>query len=128
MKRISLARGLVLSQIITVLLEENQELSEVLEEKDISVDIHALQNGREQGFSYSVLKHGKDLKSFTWCTYEHRNSDQIIINGKEGYLTSSGDLPYAGDKWKYIACFGYNDYSKAADALAKEIINFLERK
>lgn len=122
--RIIYSRGIVLSQIITSLLQEDFELNEFLSERKEEVYVYALRNGREQGFSYSVSNR-KTKKTFTWCVYEHRNSDVIIINGKDGYLTDANDLPYKGDKNDYLSDFGYDEYAEAAKFLAGEITTFL---
>lgn len=127
MNRITFAKGLVISEIITRLLIENETLDEELEKNDTHVVIYALQNCREQGYQYSVYSR-KTLKTFTWCTYEHRNSDQIIINGKEGIHTMSGDIPYKGDKFNFIESFEYNQFYEAAEALSKMIIKFINEE
>ena len=128
MKNIQIDEGIVASQIITTLLENDAELNEALVLTKNTVNVGALQNCREQGYTYFVYNF-KNSKSFTWCTYEHRNSDSIIINGKEGYHCGSGDLPYAGDsKWNPIASSGYREFDKAAKRLASEIIHFVKQE
>ena len=76
----------------------------------------------------SCTKDGKYelFKPFTFCTYEHRNSDKIIINGLEGYHDSAGDLPYKGNKYEYIADFSYNQAFEAAEALSKLIREYAD--
>ncbi len=124
MNKIEFSRGIVVSQIITKILGQNDELNDFLEKQKNEIYVGALQNGREQGYTYSVVN-PKTLKAFTWCTYEHRNSDAIIINGKEGFI--SDGLPYKGDSAHiYIARFESEEYAKAAKKLAEEIIRFLK--
>lgn len=128
MKRIEFARGLIVSHIIATILGGNSKLNQVLDEIDTEVYISALQNGREQGYMYSVRRPKTD-SFFTWCTYEHRNSDEIILNGREGYYSMGGQYPYKSDnKSDCIASFLYDEYDRAANALADEIISFLQEK
>ena len=57
--------------------------------------VNTLQNGRETGLTFIVERKNNNVEQkdfFTFCVYEHRNSDEIIINGKEGFL--SYELPY----------------------------------
>ena len=116
---IILSSGLKNSLLVLEHLRDNPDL------KEIDVVIGAFTNCRECGLTFLVM--GKDAKSFTWCVYEHRNSDQIIINGKEGYITINGDLPYGWDsKYQYIADFDYNQHYEVAEKLAKLIIEFWE--
>jgi len=68
-------------------------------------------------------------ESFTWCTYEHRNSDEIIINGKEGYISMNGELPYNGSKkYDYLASFRYDQAKECAQELAKRIKDWYKKK
>ena len=123
--RISFDEGIAISQIIVNILQRNTTLDETLEKTDSNVYITSMQNCREQGFAYWVYGN-RSKKSFTWCTYQHRNSDSIIVNGKEGMLTNSGDLPYtSNDKHIYLSGFSYSEYEKAADFLANQIIDFV---
>lgn len=115
---ITLERGLKISIVILELLRDKEAL------KDIPVTINCFTNCREQGLTY-VCHAGK---SFTWCTYEHRNTDSIIINGKPGYVNLNGDLPYSGDsKWEYLKEFGYNEFDECADALTEMILDFYKK-
>lgn len=86
------------------------------------VAVGTFTNCRECGLTFRVMENGR---AFTWCVYEHRNSDDIIINGKEGYVSSNGDLPYmADDKWSYITLFSYNQHYEVAEKLASLINEF----
>jgi hypothetical protein len=115
---ITLESGLKNSFIVLEFLRDNPEL------KDISVSIGAFTNCRECGLTFKVMER-KDCKTFTWCIYEHRNSDSIIINGKKGYISMSGDLPYKSDsKWDCIKSFDYNQHYECANFLAEEIVKF----
>ena len=98
-------------------LRNNEEL------KDIHISIGAFTNCRENGLTFMF----SEKKSFTWCVYEHRNSDEIILNGAEGYISMNGELPYkSGSKYNYIAGFSYNQHYECAERLAKEIISYWE--
>jgi len=48
-----------------------------------------------------------------------------FINGKEGYISMNGDLPYKGySSGDYIKAFGYNQHLECAEFLASKIIKF----
>ena len=124
MTHISQSIGIAISQIIVEIMRLDTEFEVFMNEYKTYVAIYALQNMREQGFQYTVF--GKK-KMFTWCTYEHRNSDSIIVNGKEGLHNGSGELPYkSDDKFEYLSSFGPGEYQKAADFLMTQITNFVE--
>lgn len=118
---ITLASGLVNSLIILEFMRNNEEI------RHIDIAVGAFTNCREAGLTYKVTGYNKDNKyvpceNFTFCTYEHRNSDEIIINGKPGYINLNGDLPYKeGDKYHFIASFRYNQHYEAANKLAELI-------
>lgn len=86
--------------------------------KDIDpiLEIGEFDNCREYGFTYSILGGVQDM---VFCVYEHRNSDQIIINGcKRQDVKPYG--PYNGtNKYDYLANFSYDQYAEAAEQLAK---------
>jgi len=117
--------GLIIGEIVTKLLQmelSNDDREETIHEY-ISVGVFT--NCRECGHTYKVM--AENGKSFTWCVYEHRNSDNIIINGKEGYISIAGDLPYCSDsKWEYLASFEYGAYQKTAHKLKQMIVRFLD--
>lgn len=86
------------------------------------VSVGTFTNCRECGYTFKVMEKGR---SFTWCVYEHRNSDEIIINGKIGYIGINGDLPYNSDnKWDYLHSFSYDQHKECAEKLAELINNF----
>lgn len=78
------------------------------------VSVSSLDNGREQGNVYTVMTPDGGTRSFS--VYEHRNSDSIIINGKDNW---NGDgLPYATDsKNGFYAEFAPEDRQRSAQAL-----------
>ena len=113
-KNISIENGLEIS------LKVLDELKKHKLNKDVTIGTFT--NCRECGLTFRVF--GKE-KSFTWCVYEHRNSDEIIINGKEGYISFNGDLPYNGDsKYSYLHSFNHGEFTECADKLAEIINNF----
>ena len=128
MTRIEKRAGLLISEIITSLLQDylSQNVTLANSEIESALSIGVFKNGREEGYEYTVFREGEESNSsFTWCTYEHRNSDSIIINGKEGFL-GYGDLPYIGEsKNDFIASFEFNEYGEAAQFLAHQIANFI---
>jgi hypothetical protein len=122
---VTLSNGLSISLRILEQLRQDELL------KDYEVTVKAFANGRESGLTYKIDCHevkGKFeyFKPFTFCTYEHRNSDKIIINGKEGYHDGAGDLPYKGDKYQYLAEFAYNEPYEAAERLSQLIREYAD--
>lgn len=121
MARIELSSGLKNSIEVLKLLKKNQELKKL---KKLHIGIGTFTNCRECGYTFMVM----EKKSFTWCVYEHRNSDSIIINGKTGYISMNGELPYNDDsKWDYLANFSPEEYQKCSDKLAEMIIKFYKK-
>ncbi len=115
---ITLNRGLTNSLIVLELLRNDEEL------EGVYISVGTFTNCRECGLTFMV--HSADYKQFfTFCIYEHRNSDSIIINGKPGMVSLNGDLPYAADdKYTYLAEFGYNHYYECAVKLREMIVSF----
>jgi hypothetical protein len=122
---ITLGRGLSNSLIVLEFLRRDEEF-----QRDHSISVGTFTNCREEGLTFilSGMYDGDKYipcvndMTFTWCIYEHRNSDSIIINGKKGFVCFSGDLPYAADsKWTYLAEFKYNEHYQCADRLMELI-------
>lgn len=122
---VTLAKGLINSLIVLEYLRNNSELSHI----DISVGTFT--NCRECGLTFIVTSATiegelKVLNPFTWCIYEHRNSDEIIINGVPKYISMNGELPYNGEsKYNYLHAFNYSEHMDAADKLAELITNWV---
>lgn len=115
---ITLESGLKNSLIVLEHLRSMEKL------RDINITVGTFTNCRECGLTFRL----GFPKPFTWCVYEHRNSDEIILNGKEGYITLNGDLPYTADsKSIYLASFSYNQHFKCAKELSKLIIGYYEK-
>jgi hypothetical protein len=100
------------SELNTLLLEELTKLITIKNEFPItSLVIGSFDNCREYGNTYSI----KD-SNFTYCIYEHRNSDSIIINGcKNQDIKPYG--PYKGDKWDYLESFNYGQIQETVNKL-----------
>jgi len=95
---------------------------------DASITVGTFTNCREQGFTFQVWNSNTG-EYFTYCVYEHRNSDQIIINGKKGIISCAGDLPYIEDsKYVYISKFPYNKHYECAEHLKDLIVEFCNVK
>lgn len=78
--------------------------------------VGSFDNGREWGLTYTVLTPTGDTRTFS--VYEHRNTDSIIINGKENWDPNVQDLPYAGDsKNAFFAEVSAEDFPRAAESL-----------
>jgi hypothetical protein len=115
---ITIDEGLKYSLKILKYLRKNKNI------KKIPIYIGTFTNCREQGLTFRVSLNNS-CDAFTWCVYQHRNSDDIIINGKEGFITMNGDLPYSGDSsHTYLASFRYDKFEECANKLAKMIITF----
>lgn len=121
---ITLSSGLQNSLVVLQHLRANCDI----EEFDISVGTFT--NCRECGLTFVLHNFTRKANQiFTFCIYEHRNSDKIIINGKEGQRTCNGDLPYQGEsKDTFIAEFHYNEHFKCAKKLAELIEEFYEKE
>lgn len=100
----------------------DKELKKAMETKNIkdgSVGVASFYNTREWGNVYTVTQPDGNKRSFS--VYEHRNSDDIIINGKTNW-EGDHELPYSGDsKYKYFGSFDYNRPDQAAESLARWI-------
>lgn len=119
---ISIEQGLVNSLIVLELLRNNESLN------DFDVTIGTFTNCRECGLTFRVSGN-KETGSFTWCVYEHRNSDQIIVNGKPGYVCLNGELPYRdGTKWDYLQAFSPGDYENVAEYLVSSIADHFSKE
>lgn len=115
MNKIELTSGLEVS------LKVLKHLKKIKHPFDILVGTFT--NCREVGLTYMINGYyeGEKYKSlpmdlwFTFCTYEHRNSDNIIVNGKQGYIANKGELSYIGEsKYEYLASFKYDQHKQAA--------------
>lgn len=114
---ITIAQGLKNSLLVLELLRNDEEL------KDIDVYIQCFMNCRECGLTFTVAD--KSYKTKTFCVYEHRNSDEIIVNSKEKWTSFAGDLPYKGDtKYEYDKAFSYQEYYKCYLYLKEEVIKY----
>lgn len=110
-KALSTSQGLYLSSVFP-----EKHLAPKLEQYGVdNVFVSNFQNGREFGNVYTVME--PDNFPMSFCVYEHRNSDSIIINGKRGW--DGEELPYAADnKHAFFAEFSPQDADQAADTLA----------
>ena len=96
-----------------------KELNNKLEQYGVdNVFVSNFHNGREWGNVYTVMTPDGNAMSFS--VYEHRNSDSIIINGKNNW--DGEELPYTTDsKYDYFGEYSYQDYEQAADSLAMHL-------
>lgn len=123
MNHILLSEGLKISHIIYQFLLGNNLLEEALEETNTLLIIDAIKNGREVGYSYSILAENGETLSL--CTYEHRNSDSIILRETKDFFSFPGELPFKKDNSDYIRPFHYHEIYAVSEILAKEIITFI---
>jgi len=116
---VNIDRGLKIGLIVLELIRDDEEL------QDLPVAVGTFTNRRENGLTFRV---SKTDRAFTFCIYEHRNSDSIIINGKKGYNTASGDLPYMKDSaFGYMASFSAGQYQECTDRLIEMIKKFYNK-
>jgi len=117
---IYLKSGLRISLVVLEILRNDEEL------KDVDVSVACFTNCRECGLTFTVYTH-PHFSQTTYCVYEHRNSDEIIVNHKEDWCGMNGDLPYMADsKYKYDASFSYNEYEKCAQFLKDKFLQWVE--
>lgn len=94
----------------------NRELKQAMSTYGVNnVEVRSFANGREYGNVYTVMQPDGNTMSFS--VYEHRNSDDIIINGTDNWDPDTGELPYAGGKYDYFAEIPHREYNQAADYL-----------
>jgi len=118
---ITLESGLSSSLIVL------EHLRGIAELQDIDISVGTFTNCREVGLTFFVI--AKSGEYFTWCVYEHRNSDELIINGKSGHHGKLGDLPYMSDsKYDYLSSFSYDEHKDCADKLAEMILKFYKEE
>ncbi len=123
--RIEKSAGLRNSIVVAELLPEALRCTDRKGHEFEAVFIGCFTNCRECG--YTFMCHASNCKSFTFCVYEHRNSDGIVINGKEGCISNSGDLPYTSDsKWDDLSSFNCGEYHATARKLAELINKFMD--
>lgn len=93
------------------------------DKQSIELEIGTFDNCRESGYTYS-LKDGEQDNVF--CVYEHRNSDQICINGcKREDVKPYG--PYSGEtKWDVLHEAGYEEYHEIAEKLTEWLFQSYE--
>ena len=94
----------------------HKELKEEMDKQGIgNVFVSFMQNGRENGLTYTVM--APDASTRTFVVYEHRNKDSIVINGKQNW--DGEGLPYSGDsKESFYDESEYKDYTRVAKNLA----------
>jgi len=92
---------------------------------DFQVEVGTFDNCREYGKTYRVLGAKQD---YTFCVYEHRNSDQICINGcPTGEVKPYG--PYCnGSKYDYYFSANYDEHHRVAFELVEMLVQCKEGK
>lgn len=105
-----------IAEVVKVLLLHRLSFSNVL--RGTQLEIKEFDNCRESGYMYRVIGAEQDI---TFSVYEHRNSDEIIINGcltenVQSYGAYNGD-----SKWDYLNSFSYDQHYKTADQLSKHL-------
>lgn len=120
---IEIARGLEHSFKILKFLQRDKDL------RNIEIYVRCFMNCRECGLTFTIYPDRLKSKSKTFCIYEHRNSDTIIINSKENWTGFSDDLPYkSGSKYDYDKEFSRNEDKKCYEWLKQEILKITKKK
>lgn len=117
---ITLCEGLKNSLIVLELLRNDEDLQEV------DVYVRCFHNCREMGLTFTLWRGAKP--NLTYCIYEHRNSDEIIVNHAEGWVGVGETLPYLGDKYTYDHAFPHGEYRQCADFLKTELLRVKAEK
>lgn len=118
---IEVAEGLKHSFRILNLLKRDKDL------KSIEIYVRCFMNCRECGLTFTIYPKSNRLESKTFCIYEHRNSDEIIINSKVGWGGFSDQLPYKGEsKYEYDVAFRYNEHEKCYLWLREKILKLVK--
>lgn len=103
-----------IAEVVKLLLK--QEFSYDTQLKGVSLIIKPFYNCRESGYMYRLQGAAQEI---TFCVYEHRNSDALIING----CWTKDVQPYGaynlGGKWDYLDNFRYDQHYEVAKRLAK---------
>lgn len=106
----------VIADVILALLKQLITRSDI----DLQVEVGTFDNCREYGNTYRVLNGEQD---YTFCVYEHRNSDEICING----CPTSEVKPFGpyinGSKWDYHFSASYGEYQKVANVLFDMLVD-----
>lgn len=112
------SRQSTLAEIIKALVLKNisDELYNSDLETEIELEIGNFDNCREYGFTYSIKGSKQDN---VFCVYEHRNSDQICVNGcAREDVKSYG--PYSGEtKWDVLFSANYEEYHSVSEQLTQ---------
>ena len=106
---VEIDRGIATSIKVLELIKKDRILN-----RRCNIWVRCFHNGRENGLTFTLygiyIGRNKSLmridKPMTYCVYEHRNSDDIIINGKQNWTSFSEDFPYKSDsKWDYYKSY-----------------------
>lgn len=105
------------NQLYMATVFPDRELKDSMEKASVdNVTVTSFYNTREWGNAYTVLQ--PDGSTRTFAVYEHRNTDSIIINGKENWKNENNELPYAGDsKEMFFDEIPPDERKRAADNL-----------
>lgn len=106
-----------------------RDLAPKLEEAELigEVRVRHFFNTRENGFVYTVDTPDGNTRSF--CVYEHRNSDHLIINGTANWNEMAepddpDNLPYAGES-KYNVL--HSETCGRFEDVSVKLVDFLKR-
>lgn len=95
---------------------------------DAQIRVGRYENGRENGYSVSVMYMWQKQKTFAF--YEHRNSDNIYVLHTDDYF--GFETPYSEniyknykDKWDCDKSFKVGEIVECGEYIAEEIKKFL---
>ena len=107
-----------IAEVIKLLLLNHLSFSDCLIGEQL--EIKEFNNCRESGYVYRVINSKQDI---TFSVYEHRNSDEMIINGGFTSNIKPHGIYNGGSKWDYLNNFKYNEHY----AVAKKLREYLEQ-
>lgn len=108
----------VIKEVILALVQKDLSCY-MCGEEGASLLVGEFDNCREYGYTYALSGAKQDI---VFCVYEHRNSDQIIINGCLRKDVKSYGPYKEGNKYDVLAEFSYNQYTECAERLAEFLV------
>lgn len=100
-------------------------LGYILSDSEMEVEVKKFDNCREYGFTFRAIGGKQDI---TFSVYEHRNSDQIIINGCMTEDVATFGAYNGSSKYDYLESFAYHEHYRVAEELAEKLLNSYKGK
>ena len=101
---------------------------------DLTVEVGRYENGRCQGYVFSILIRGfmskaGSLVNRNWAVYEHQNSDQICVITSDTFTTNTPRWEEMGGRSKYDTdkTFECGDIAGCGNYLVAEMADFIAK-